>query len=478
MKMKNLLKLSAICLIAAAAMSCQKEPVSGTGEGQAIILKMNFGAPESKAQIENGHVAYEKEVAKYTAIDIFFTDAAGKVLKKYTGNNTGSPDQQTIWNNLTKGVRFLGLEGVSRVYVVAHNGSFATPAESGNMSELEADIKTLGYSAAQAAIPYLGADYSLATAGDVSELPTVPEGESSTASQTLQADITIRPVISRLQMKKIGVIKNGSLRLTEKQLGLGESETEYKVEWTDFNPTLVGIYMSNFYKDAAIDGNNFTSAVTFATPGNEGAIANGAWGGLEAEYNKIAAYHNYDASYKALFNTALNNTSADGNNFYFYDNTKDGEGNKVIPFNFFVPYDITSAETEGGEVMSGALTPAFHLQFTNTSGPTISSVQKWNYGTSSWDDVIDEDLKLQIKSQFTFPTTADGTAFANIVKFYDGTTTADVEIQPAKIYNMSDVLVTPFNITGTTKYSSQKNVVVKVTVVNFTETEVDPGFDK
>lgn len=105
-------------------------------------------------------------------------------------------------------------------------------------------------------------------------------------------------------------------------------------------------------------------------------------------------------------------------------------------------------------------------------------MQKWNYGTSSWDDVIDEDLKLQIKSQFTFPTTADGTAFANIVKFYDGTTTADVEIQPAKIYNMSDVLVTPFNITGTTKYSSQKNVVVKVTVVNFTETEVDPGFDK
>ena len=475
--MKNLLKLSAICLIAAAAMSCQKEPVSGTGEGQAIILKMNFGAPESKAEITTGNEAYNTG-SNYSAIDIFFTDATGKVLKKYTGKDGGTTDQQTIWTNLAaNGVRFLGLEGVSRVYVVAHNESFTTPAEEANMSELKADIQNLGYSVAQAAIPYLGADYSLATAGDVSELPTVPEGESSTASQTLQADITIRPVISRLQMKKIGVAQNGSLELTEKQLGVGESKTvKYKVEWTGFNPTLVGIYMSNFYKNAVIDGNNFTSAETFATPGNEGAIANGAWGGLEAEYNKIAAYHNYDASYKALFNTALNNTSADGNNFYFYDNAKDG--NKVIPFNFFVPYDITSDKTDGTEVMSGALTPAFHLQFTNTSGPTISSVQIDDGSGSGYVDVTDDDIELQIKSQFTFPTTADGTAFANIVKFYDGTTTADVEIQPAKIYNMSDVLVTPFNITGTTKYSSQKNVVVKVTVVNFTETDVDPGFDK
>lgn len=474
--MKNLLKLSAICLIAAAAMSCQKEPVSGTGEGQAIILKMNFGAPESKAQIENGHVAYEKEVAKYTAIDIFFTDAAGKVLKKYTGNNTGSPDQQTIWNSLTTGVRFLGLEGVSRVYVVAHNGSFTTPAEEANMSELKADIQNLGYSVAQAAIPYLGADYSLTTAAAVSEMPTVPEGGSSTASQTLQADITIRPVVSRLQMKKIGVVQNGSLTLTEEQLGLGESKTvKYEVEWTGFNPTLVGIYMSNFYKDAAIDGNNFTSAETFATPGNEGAIANGAWGGLDAGYNAIAAFSNYNSTvYEDLFNSALNST--DVNNFYFYDNTKDGEGNKVIPFNFFVPYDITSDKTDGTEVMSGALAPAFHLQFTNTSGPTISSVKKDD--GSGFVDVTDDDIKLQIESQFTFPTTADGTAFANIVKFYEDGTTTEAKIQPAKIYNMSDVLVTPFNITGTTKYSPVKNVVVKVTVVNFTETEVDPGFDK
>lgn len=529
MKTFNLLTISLAFGAAALLTSCQKEPQTSavTDDGvKSIALSINFGGAATKATIDGELDEPFTETSEFQKLAILFTDNAGDIKYAFEASDASGAgtDEETIWDNLFKsagaGVRFIGLEGVTRIYVVANGPSLTAGTDAGglgltfeaagglvtnqaavNINAINSILNIKDYFATNKdanAMPYIGACVAL-------ELANVAVGTSAPevvlgadAGQYYQADITIRPAVSRLEVQKVSVVTEGTkyFKLAADGVALEECENidaEYKVEWSGFDPALVGAYMSSFYTNTSyFPTATLASWTGFETPSFDDAEEGGnapIWAGLwnvaalSDDINALVSYANYaeETGYDALVGEAYRGgVSAKGTNaVYVFDGTENN-ANKVIPFNFFVPYDITSDVDESLSALEGTIVPKLHLQLKAPGTPITTNVQKKVDDT--WEDLAAEDANIEtmLTTFFTWPTVAGGEkniAFVNVKMGAKENATDEIALKPGRIYKMQEICIDPMNITGSVTSSDLNNIFVTVTVVGYTIENVYPVFD-
>lgn len=489
MKIYSLITAGAIA--AFALVGCNKEtssPVTNPDAGTKAITVTINGANLTKGSSQIvGDDPYKNE-HEFKTIDIYFTTANDNVVYSRSINPT---DDQNEWSSLVggTGVRYVGLDGVSKVYVIANRGNVTAPTEGQNMNQIFLQLQDYPASAEQNVIPFMGGDADITPLRD--ELADGFDGPSyniekeqgvatpDEGQQYYTADIDIRPVISRLEIGKISVQTSGySEEIDGATIGENYKGRTFRVHWAGFNPVLGGIYMSNFYRKwTPLPAKNPASDL-FVTPTGQSGIENGKWANLEVDLNQDGAtfYSNWNgASYDQLFSYTQ---KAEGENTVYYD----GEGTTCVPFNFLVNYDVTA---EGEDIESdpeisktNGNHPTFHIQFQyDGSGYTYTAEEETSEGVwEKMDEAKDPLLYLAIVGKFSLAVTNDNIYYANIVQFKEND--APVAIKPAKIYKMDAVTITPANITtGTVAPADEYNVIVNVNVIDFDTINVTPEFE-
>lgn len=501
-----------LALLASAAFtSCEKTPAPSADEGtKSIALSINFGGVATKAvddDLEAGFVAGDD----YTSLQIYFTDDAGNIKYAYNATENNANDGTAageIWDNLadaanSNGVKFIGLDAVSGVYVTAnaplssgiitYGGAVSERVDVSAINEL---LKIENIDASEAnAMPYAGACIQLQPLGSTqisADAGEVVVGDGAEGAEYWKAELSIRPVVSRFEVSKVGVKTSGTTYFKEvdnegvkvlEPCDDTDPAVKYKVEWTGFDADLIGIYMSNFYKSSPLFPNKNAiddwTAVLFATPGfDEGVspIAKGKWTALTD--NAGISYANYNNGYEAFTTNNVGVTS--GDNKYLFDGTTNSV---VVPFNFFVPYSLTDKGENADAVASfdDVVSPALHFQFRKPASLAISYTLIQEYTSGSWQNVTDENLKQQLQNAVAWPnsTDAEGIVYANVTKFLTtaGDESSAITIKPGLIYKIQDVIVEPVNLSVSTKDTDQFNVYVVVEVVGFNEKNVYPSFD-
>lgn len=500
-----------LALLASAAFtSCEKTPAPSADEGtKSIALSINFGGVATKAvddDLEAGFVAGDD----YTSLQIYFTNDAGDI--KYAYNATLSDaGQETpageIWDNLadaanSNGVKFIGLDAVSGVYVTAnapladdiYGGAVSKDVKVSAINEL---LKIENIDATEAnAMPYAGACIQLQPLGSTQISANAGEvvvGDGAEGAEYWKAELSIRPAVSRFEVSKVGVKTSGTTYFKEvnnegvkvlEPCDNTDADVRYKVEWRGFDADLIGIYMSNFYKSSPLFPNKTEikdwTEVLFATPGfDEGIspIAEGKWTALTTptDINAGISYANYSNGYQDFTTAHVGTTSGTTN--YLFDGGSDASA-VVVPFNFFVPYSLAdrSATTDDVDNLNAAC-PALHFQFKKPENLTISCTSVQYKTSGSWEDVTDNNLKQQLQNAVAWPNSTDGIAYANVTKFLNDDQLTELTVKPGLIYKVQEVVVEPVNLSVSTKDTDQFNVYVVVKVVGFDVRNVYPGFE-
>ena len=459
MKFKLLL-MAAACI---GMVACSKDDAanpSADGSKQ-IVLKVNL--PTTRALTPD-----DPYVAKGTTIssmDVFFTNTNGAV--QYAYNLTGG-DLTNITG--TTGLRFVGLENVTAVYIVANANGITLPEKGDNMNTFSVTLAQQAPSMDQNQMVFAGCDLDITPlTPDVNtpEIPTYDDGVWENGDQAYNADITIRPLISRIEWGKIETAPDG-----KKLVKVGEKY--YLVRWSGWNAKVCGIYQSNVYgaesifAAAPVADNTF-----FATPTAMNAIVNGEWTpattitGWDA-LKPVLTYNGYDNGYASVLPTD-------------YNTNNNQTITKCVPFHFFVPFDVDGKNPAAG-TLADANEPHWHflLHFDNPSAynSSIKVYESDADGTQGTKiDLNSDDAALSVASQFMFPVTADKTAYVNVIDLFEGTSDNNVSYAPGKIYT-TNVLLSPFNVTAGPVVVTDYNVIVKVTVADFATQAVTPEFDK
>lgn len=484
MKIYSFIATTAIAALALAG--CNKEqvtaPAANPDEGvKAVTLSIRGLNANTKAPFGQTVDASWVEDSGIDQLDIYFTSAGDQI--QYAYRLAASGQYSEAWNAITattgdNRVRFIGLKEVSRVYVVANYPDELVT--SGNMTQIVADLADMqgnhaGAFVTKTDVVYMGGDTELTPIGTEPAGNVGAEvGEGESASMYMTAVVTIRPVISRLEIEKISVVSTGTLEVNDPD----NEEDVYEVTWEGFEPELVGVYMSNFYE--TLVPVTPTPRTLFATPEGQG-IANGAWTGLDANYNKngLAFYNNYNSTYEALFTNCPGKQEGESNYVYF-----DGQDASCLPFNFLVPFDVEATDPEVN-VEGPFETPKFHFQFL-FSQEDLAAYRITKVVNKSTQAEVTEDSDLDLYEKLTaglvFTTvTTDNIYYANVKSFFEdnsGTAGAPVTIKPNSIYRMSEVAISPFNLGFGTVSEEAQNVIVKVSVLPYNEVKVLPSFDE
>ena len=461
MKFKLLL-MAAACI---GMVACSKDDAanpSADGSKQ-IVLKVNLPTTRAALTPDDPYVAK----TTISSMDVFFTNANGVVQKAYELKDT-------YLTNITgtTGLRFVGLENVTAVYIVANApDGVVMPDEGDNMNTFSVELAKQAPSMGQNEMVFAGCDLDITPlTPDVNtpEIPTYDNGNKwNEGDQTYNADITIRPLISRIEWGKIETDTDGT-----KLVQVGSDY--YLVEWSKWDVEICGIYQSNVYgaesifAAAPVADNTF-----FATPTAMNAIVNGEWKpattitGWNA-LKPVLTYNGYDNGYASVLPSD-------------YNNNNNPTITKCVPFHFFVPFDVDGENPAAG-TLADAKEPHWHflLHFDNPSAYN-SSIKVYKSdadGTKGTEiDLNSNDPALSVASQFMFPVTTDGTAYVNVIDLFEGTSDNNVSYAPGKIYT-TNVTLSPFNVTAGPVVVTDYNVIVKVTVADFATQAVTPEFDK
>lgn len=449
--------------------ACSKDDAatpSADGSKQ-IVLKVNL--PTTRAAL-TPDAPYVEDDTSIGSMNVFFTNANGVVQYAYplTTDNGYLTDITS-----TNGLRFVGLKDVTAVYIVANANGITLPKEGDNMNTFSVTLAQQAPSMDQNQMVFAGYDLDITPlAPDVNtpEIPTYDDGVWENGDQAYNANITIRPLISRIEWGKIETDTDGY-----KLVKVGEKY--YLVEWSGWNAEVCGIYQSNVYgaesifAAAPVADNTF-----FATPTAMNAIVNGEWKpattitGWDA-LKPVLTYNGYDNGYASVL-------PAD------YNGKVDQDHDQCVPFHFFVPFTIDSKEKN--QTMTVSLKadkePHWHflLHFDNPSAynSSIKVYESDADGTKGTEiDLNSDNAALSVASQFMFPVTADKTAYVNVIDLFEGTSDKNVSYAPGKIYT-TNVTLSPFNVTAGPVVVTDYNVIVKVTVADFATQAVTPEFDK
>lgn len=459
MKFKLLL-MAAACI---GMVACSKDDAanpSADGSKQ-IVLKVNLPTTRAALTPDDPYVAKGTTIS---SMNVFFTNANGVVQYRY---DLEGGDLTNITG--TTGLRFVGLENVTAVYIVANApASVSLPGLGANMNTFSVELANQAPSMDQAQMVFAGYDLDITPlAPDVNtpEIPTYDDGVWENGDQAYNANITIRPLISRIEWGKIETDTDG-----KKLVQVGSDY--YLVEWSKWDVEICGIYQSNVYgaesifAAAPVADNTF-----FATPTAMNAIVNGEWTpattitGWDA-LKPVLTYNGYDNGYASVLPSDYNTN------------------NKCVPFHFFVPFTIDSERTN--QTMTVSLEadkePHWHflLHFDNPSAYN-SSIKVYKSDADATKgaeiDLNSDDAALSVASQFMFPVTNEKIAYVNVIDLFEGNTTTNVSYAPGKIYT-TNVLLSPFNVTAGPVAVTDYNVIVKVTVADFATQAVTPEFDK
>ena len=234
MKFKLLL-MAAACI---GMVACSKDDAatpSADGSKQ-IVLKVNLPTTRAALTPDDPYVAKGTTIS---SMDVFFTNTNGAV--QYAYNLTGV-DLTSITG--TTGLRFVGLDNVTAVYIVANTPEDVNlPTVNENMNTFSVELAKQAPSMDQNNMIFAGCDLDITPlTPDVNtpEIPTYDDGEWENGDQAYNANITIRPLISRIEWGKIETDTDG-----DKLVKVGEEY--YLVEWSGWNAEVCGIYQSNVY---------------------------------------------------------------------------------------------------------------------------------------------------------------------------------------------------------------------------------------
>lgn len=450
--------------------ACSKDDAatpSADGSKQ-IVLKVNL--PTTRAALTPDD-PYKADGTTIGSMNVFFTNANGVV--QYRHDLEGG-DLTNITG--TTGLRFVGLENVTAVYIVANANGITLPKKGDNMNTFSVTLAQQAPSMDQDQMVFAGYDLDITPlTPDVNtpEIPIYDNGEWQSGDQAYNADITIRPLISRIEWGKIETVTDG-----KKLVQVGSDY--YLVEWSDWDVEICGIYQSNVYgaesifAAAPVADNTF-----FATPTAMNAIVNGEW-------TPATTITGWDALKPVLtYNGYNNNTDKYASVLPSdYNTNNSSKITKCVPFHFFVPFTIDSEEKNQTMTVSleAAKEPHWHflLHFDNPSAYN-SSIKVYESDVNKTKgpqiDLNSNDAALSVASQFMFPVTTDGTAYVNVIDLFEGDTTTNISYAPGKIYT-TNVLLSPFNVTAGPVVVTDYNVIVKVEVADFATQEVTPEFDK
>lgn len=512
----NILNLAAAALLIFAASSCNKEQIVNTGDGtKAVALSLSFGDAGTKAFVPGE--PYEDNYKTFDVIDIYFTNASGTVLKAWRADKSASEETEdkVIWDGLigdgktaTAGVKFMGLSSdVTGVYVVANGSKIDEGANISTVCGDNMQLISYGPDKVQSKMPYVGGDNSLEVidADDINANAGMIPQDAADEGIYVHADIHLRPAVSRFEVHEIGAKVSGALYYTmtegklKKQIwtsdqDIPDSTPYYKVEWNNFGVNLVGAYMSNVYRAAKLfpvsddatawsnDGN------LFETPSFENGkspISKGNWTALQSEsaLNNILAYNNHNGStYDNLVEGDYVGTTDIDNVNWLY---KGGNNSGVIPFNFFVPYNVTDDATTENDIdpLSNTEYPVLHFQFTKSEDDPQYSYTVTYYENKSADGiVISEENEIYNSFNFIFGWNvvpgSEATMFANVAKFTatDGSTD-ELVLKPGYIYCLKKVIIDPSILSTTPSDDDTFNVYVEVEVIPFRTKDVFPIFE-
>ncbi|HIZ85972.1 MAG TPA: hypothetical protein IAC04_05740 [Candidatus Coprenecus stercoravium] len=489
--------------------SCQKQEQPGNpanGELSSVVLSIDLGQSATKATTVTPDDVWSDETEhSFSKIDVYFTDDNDVIKYVFRANSTDADgDGKTIYDNLTEsnGVRFIGMSGITRVYVVADGPDIqgldyttSTVSSSVNISALSLALENYGPAINQTGeVPYIGGDIQLESATNVAgEDNEVIISEEGLGARYLSAKIYIRPVISRVEISKVALQANGTayFAINEENSLIEPCATEdgadYKVTYEGFDATLTGVYMSNVYRKANLFPvpSDLTSWQLFSTPTFDAAsaaapILAGAWSALSGEsgVNSVLCHTSYsEGTYGELVASDYQNTDGDKKNVF------NGTNGTAIPFHFFYPYDATK-EGEDATVISGAENPVLHFQFQPAGSASVTVTKVEKFDNSAWTEVSqtsEPSLYSSLASAVQFPaisSTGENVAYINVTGFAESVNgSALTSLKPGVIYKLGEVLVTPNFLSVSTQSTSATNIVVTVTVVDFTKQEVYPVFE-
>ena len=440
--------------------ACSKDDAatpSADGSKQ-IVLKVNL--PTTRAALTPDD-PYKADKTTIGSMNVFFTNANGVVQYRF---DLKGGDLTNITG--TTGLRFVGLKDVTAVYIVANANGITLPEKGNNMNTFSVTLAQQAPSMDQNQMVFAGCDLDITPlTPDVNDdIPTFNNAQWNEGDQTYNANITIRPLISRIEWGKIETDTDG-----DKLVKVGEEY--YLVEWSGWNAEVCGIYQSNVYgaesifAAAPVADNTF-----FATPTAMNAIVNGEWTpattitGWDA-LKPVLTYNGYNNGYASVL-PADYNANVPG---------------QCVPFHFFVPFDVDGENPAAG-TLADANEPHWHflLHFDNPStyNSSIKVYESDADGTKGTEiDLNSDDPALSVASQFMFPVTKDNIAYVNVIDLFEGNTTTNISYAPGKIYT-TNVLLSPFNVTAGPVVVTDYNVIVKVKVADFATQAVTPEFDK
>lgn len=447
--------------------ACSKD---GTGDNpyadgsKQVVLKVNL--PATRAGVDNSWLDDQGKPKETTisSIDVFFTNAIGTVKDHYT-LNTDNGYLNAVQGD---GLRFVGLQDVTAVYIAANVPAPISTSSIDNVADFKVLMNQQAPSMEQNNMIFAGCDRVLIAGADTNtSIPTYddPGNVPAAGDMVYTADVVIRPIISRIEWGNISVKKEGHKDFVQPDKSI------YRVEWTGYAPTIVGVYQSNVYLAENIFGTTQASAL-FATPANWTSIVNGAWveptppidGITWSNVNPSLAYTGYQdgSGYAALLPTGYNGNT------------------QCVPFHFFVPFDPTSSNEDNTAItgdMDGKL-PQWHFQlyYPDDRGYTIT-VKKKGAGEGDQFQEVTDDTALSLKGDFLYPAGSDKIAYANVVKLKNSDGSSDLTYRPGMIYT-ADIEIYPYNVSLGFEDKDNYNVIVKVGVANFATEKVTPEFDK
>lgn len=464
MKMNKYFMLGLAGLAFAACSNEEDAIVGGGTDNKTMVVSIAGIGADTKASTPGDKWSSDNAaVDNISSLTLFFTDANGVIKYKYDADETDKEDE---WNGLFgTGLKFVGLSGVTAVHAIANDAAAASLAVNGNINTLKTAYADQGLSIAKTGVVYVGSDKDITPFNPEPAKPeTMPEvtvGEEGNFYYS--AEVKLKPIISRIQINSITVETSGSTTF-----GPTEDADKYTLTWNNFKPVLNGIYLNNIateFTDFAGTVNALSKNTTYLQ-----TIADGAWtlGGSDMAAN--AAYVSFASSnYGELL--AYGTEDSDGKTPL---TIADG---KCIAFNVFVPLDVEDADVDMDKWAS-TNNPTIHFQFAkNVTGYDASdySLTDDPDGTLTPEDnafiaTAEKNLAYQL------PQVADGGyLFANITELHETSVNgALLQMQAGKIYNM-DVEISPVNMTIDLDNPQSYNVVVKVTVLPFTEANIYPS---
>lgn len=342
-----------------------------------------------------------KETMDIQSVLINITDASNTVIvsRKVTKDTDVTSDWAKLINP-GQGLKFVNIpKSVAKVYVYGNPGS----------DVVNNVIATNLANQQGSAVMYYGVDE------DLTPITPEPIEPDPTSGQTYMANVSLVPIVARLQIKSISFEAAGSFEFSRK---IGNATKKATVEWTGFTGKLKGIYLNNFYYKYNQPGtlDELYHNTTFL-----GHMKDGQWLFDMSSTLDAASYASY-VNYSGGAYQDLPLQTAD----------------KCYAFNFF----------------PGTALPNIHLDLSNLAKTTLTSTDT---------DVFNPDL---------FETAR----FANVVKFYTGVNTeltADY-FKPGTIYNM-DIKIVP--MLDNDLSNIQYNVLVHVTIEPWVEETIIPDFD-